>query len=432
VAFDPDLLARARDYAARMQSTAVIVQQRGETVAQWGEMARPTDIASGRKSLLSALIGIAVAEGRLRLDDTLAALGIDESAAPLSDAEKRATVADLLTSRSGVYRPVDLEPPAVAAARPARGSHPPGSFWYYNNWDFNALGTIYERATGASVFDAFERLVARPVGMQDFRAADCAYGETKLSQHRHYGFRVSPRDLARFGELYLRGGAWDGRQVVPADWVAESVRPHARLHSPIFSGRGYGYMWWSGFASDFVPIVTLPEGSFYALGFGGQYLLVIPAHDLVIVHTNDLERPDRHLIDDFRIGRLVWLILSAAGIDAGPDTSFATAPGERLAGDALRAALAGRALRFAEAAPDGPYVMRLAADGVATLEKGAERQLALTGKWWVDGNRLCRGWDRDAPRFGSWPVLIDGDHVGLYEANGTMFLRGMTEAVKAR
>jgi len=427
LAFDPERLDRARAYAARMQSTAVVIQQHGETVAAWGEPTRPTDIASGRKSLLSALIGIAVATGRMRLGDTLATLGIDEAAAPLSDAEKRATVADLLTSRSGVYRPVDLEPPAVAAARPARGSHPPGTFWYYNNWDFNALGTIYEQATGTSVFEAFERLIARPVGMQAFRAAGCAYGQTKVSQHRHYGFRVSPRDLARFGELYRRGGAWDGRQVVPADWVAASVKPHARLHSPIFSGRGYGYMWWQGFENDFVPLVTLPAGSFYALGFGGQYLVVMPACGLVVVHTSDLQQ--QRYIDDFRIGRLLWLILAAAGIDGiGPDTGFATAPGERLAGAALRTALAGRALRFAEAAPDGPYVMHLAADGTATLAKGPRRQLALAGTWWIEGNRLCRGWDKDRPRFGSWPVLIDGATVGLYEANDTMFLRAVTES----
>ena len=428
VAFDTEQLARARDYAARMQSTAVVIVQRGETVAQWGEAEQPTDVASVRKSLLSALHGIAIAEGRLRLDDTLASLDIDEAATPLTAEEKRATVADLLTSRSGVYLPVDLEPSAVAAARPARGSHPPGRFWHYNNWDFNALGTIYEQATGTGVFDAFELRIARPIGMLDFRVADCAYGEAKLSQHRHYGFRVSARDLARFGQLYLQRGAWNGRQIVPADWVAASVQPHARAHSPHFAGRGYGYMWWTGFESDFAPLVTLPDGSFYALGYGGQYLFVIPAHDLVIVHTNDFARPGWRFLSDFEIGRLLWLILSAAGIAGiGPDTSFATAPGARLAGDELRAALAGRTLRFAAAAPDGPYVMRLAIDGTASLAKGPQQQLALTGKWWIDGNRLCRGWDKDLPRFGSWPVLIDGASVGLYEANDTMFLRAEME-----
>lgn len=66
-------------------------------------------------------------------------------------------------------------------------------------------------------------------------------------------------------------------------------------------------------------------------------------------------------------------------------------------------------------------------DGAATLEKGLRRELALTGKWWIDGNRLCRGWDRDTPRFGSWAVLIDGDAVSLHETIDAMFLRARTE-----
>ena len=77
------------------------------------------------------------------MSSTLAELGIDDNEPSLTDVEKRATVRDLLTARSGVYHPALYETPGMAAMRPLRGSHLPGTHWYYNNWDFNALGTIY-------------------------------------------------------------------------------------------------------------------------------------------------------------------------------------------------------------------------------------------------------------------------------------------------
>lgn len=415
-------LAKAKAYAADAGSSTVMIVQHAKVIAEWGDTARNLDVASVRKSLLSALFGLAISDGRVRLSDTLAQLGIDDKPPALTDSEKQATLADLLTSRSGVYHPIDLEPPAVAALRPPRGSHPPGSFWYYNNWDFNAAGSIYEKVTGSNIFASFKQRIADRIGMQDFNADTCFYGEDKLSIHRHYGFRLSARDLARFGLLYLRGGRWSGEQVVPAGWVKASVEPQARPHIEIFAGRGYGYMWWSGFASDFAPTVKLPEGTFYALGFGSQYLFVIPAHDLLVVHTVDLERESWPWISDFRIGRLMWLILSAARIGGiGPDTSSASAA--LLSGDAIVTALSGKTLRYADTAPGGPYFMHLKTDGTASLQKGSPRALVHTGKWWRDGAKLCRGWDKFQPRFDCWPVGMEGTTVSLYDSHDLMFLQ---------
>ena len=87
----------------------------------------------------------------------------------------------------------------MAKQRPARGSHEPGTFWYYNNWDFNALGTIYEHATGTGIYDALDRLIAKPIGMQDYRPEDGVYFPGAASIHRAYPLRMSARDLARFG-----------------------------------------------------------------------------------------------------------------------------------------------------------------------------------------------------------------------------------------
>ena len=318
-----DLLARARAYSERAGSSAVTIVQHGRVVDESGDTAHKSPIASVRKSLLSALYGIAIDEGKIRLSDTLAALGIDDRQ-PLRADEKQATVADLLTTRSGVYHPVDSQPIALAGALPARGSHRHGTHFYYNNWDFNVLGTIYEQATGEGIYDAFKRRIADAIGLQDFVVSDGAWGAGETSRHRNYQFIMSARDLARFGLLYARGGRWRDRQVVPADWVAESTRSHAIVRSQTFAGRGYGYMWWTGFGIDRVPTVTLPEGNFHALGIGAQYLFVIPAHDLVIVHTVDMARETWPNIGNAQVGRLMWLILSAAGVDGiGPDPSGA-------------------------------------------------------------------------------------------------------------
>ena len=421
-----DLLDKARAYAGASGSSAVMIVHGGRVIAEWGDTSRRTDIASVRKSLLSGLFGIAIEEGRVKLSDTLADLGINDKPPSLTSRELQATLADLLTSRSGIYHPINSEPAAVAAQRPARGSHAPGEFWFYNNWDFNAAGSIYEKIVTAGIFTAFKPRIADRIGMQDFSLQACYYGETKVSMHRHYGFRLSAHDLARFGLLCLRDGRWNGQQVVPASWVGESVKPLAATHNVFFPGRAYGYMWWSHFGSVWAPTVTLPQGAFFALGFGSQLVFVIPAHDLVVVHTVDMERERWPWVSDAQIGRLMWLILSAAGVgDIGPDTS-ATAAG-LLSGEAVEASLSGKTLRYADVAPDGPYFMRLNSDGTASLQKGTGRKQAYSGKWWVDGAKLCRGWDQFQPRFECWPAAISGSTVSLYGEHDTMFVRGSLE-----
>jgi len=166
--------------------------------------------------LLSALTGIAVNAHQLDLDDTLGTLGIDDVSPMLSDSEKQATVRDLLEAKSGVYHVALYETDRERRVRPPRGSHAPGTFWYYNNWDFNALGSIYEKAVGKSIFEAFEGQIAGPLEMQDYRVSDGRYERGSDSLHAAYLFKMSARDLVRFGLLYLNGGQWKDRQVIPA------------------------------------------------------------------------------------------------------------------------------------------------------------------------------------------------------------------------
>jgi CubicO group peptidase (beta-lactamase class C family) len=117
---------------------------------------------------------------------------------------------------------------------------------------------------------------------------------------------MSTRDLARFGLMFLRQGRWQDAQVVPANWVATSVLPL----SDAGPRGGYGYMWWTERSGAGFPGVVLPAGSYSAQGVGGQYCLVIPSLDLVIVHrvNTDIKGTE---VNRFAFGRLLRLILEA-------------------------------------------------------------------------------------------------------------------------
>lgn len=310
--WDPAGVAAARDYSESIGTASFMAVQHGRIVASWGDIDRRLELHSMRKSLLSALFGIAVAERRIDLDATLASLGIDDAPPSLTEAEKQATVRQLLQSRSGVYHEALYETPGEVSKRPPRGSHAPGSFWYYNNWDFNVLGTIYERATGTTVFAALAARIAAPLQMQDYRAADGRYvrGESR-SVFPAYPLRMSARDLARFGLLYARGGMWRGNGIVPASWVRESTTGY----SLTLANSGYGYLWWTGFPDRRVAIMDLPPGGFWADGAHGQFIFVDPANDLVAVHQTDGTD-----VGDRQKGHLMWLIQSAAQVpDPGSD-----------------------------------------------------------------------------------------------------------------
>jgi CubicO group peptidase (beta-lactamase class C family) len=269
-------LKAVQDYGGALNPTAIMIVRDGRVIASWGDVSRKVDVASVRKSLLSALYGVAASEGRINLASTLAQLGIDDKPPSLTEVEKQATVRDLLMARSGVYHHAAHETAEMKENRPERGSHPPGSFWFYNNWDFNVLGAIYRKATGEDIFQSFAQRIARPIGMEDFTGEDGRYVFSRSSLYPAYLFSLSTRDLARFGLLYLNGGRWRGKQVIPAAWVKESTAPYSQTDRP---GRGYGYLWWTLTAAEW------GDGAILASGFGGQLMAVIPAKRLVMAQT---------------------------------------------------------------------------------------------------------------------------------------------------
>lgn len=306
--WDAGLVDEAKSYARVIGTATLLIVQHGVVIDSLGDTSSRLELHSMRKSLLSALIGIAVSEHKINLQSTLAQLGIDDNGVSLTTAEKQATVQDLLEARSGVYHVALYETPGERRRRPARSSHPPGTFWYYNNWDFNALGTIYEHAEGRSIYEAFQARIATPLGMQDYRPSDGHYVTGVDSIHPAYTFHMSARDLARVGLLYLNKGAWPDaagkmRQIVPADWVHASTQPI----SITYSNTGYGYLWWTAFADRFAAVMDMPPGGFWMDGAKGQFVAVDPADDLVVVHqTNGASVPNKEF------GHIMWLLLRAA------------------------------------------------------------------------------------------------------------------------
>ncbi len=318
-------LAAAHAYADAdsIHSSAVMIVQADEVVYQWGDIDKKISSYSVRKSLISALYGIYSAEGVIDINQTLEQLGIDDSPDPLTKEEKQARVVDLLRARSGVYHAVDFETDSMKKNRPARRSRLPGTFWYYNNWDFNVLGTIFEKKTGLKIGEAFYQRIAKPIGMEDFQPGDVYYFGGPLSVHPAYHFEMTARDLARFGLLYLRHGRWNNKQIVPEAWVEKSGHANEMVKSKGVDVGGYEYLWWVDYGGVHFPEVSLP-GIFSARGAGAHYILIIPTLDLVIIHRTDNDPPikdaktvtemaNRDSISEDRaqFGHLVRLILDA-------------------------------------------------------------------------------------------------------------------------
>ncbi len=280
-------LQKARELTDELDTASIMIIHKGKIVDSWGDLEYKYRSHSIRKSFLSALYGIQVSEGVIDLDATMEDLEIDDNEG-LSDTEKQATVQMLLEARSGIYHPALFETASMTAAKPERHSHAPGTHYHYNNWDFNASGTIYEMLSGELIHESFKQRIANPVGMQDYVPEDGRYVTGEESQHAAYPFVISTRDLARFGHLFLNDGIWDGERVLPEDWVKESIMAHSVLSDERGDRGGYGYMWWVEVdGQHFDSVEQVPEGTYTARGARGHVLAVVPNMDLVFVHRTD-------------------------------------------------------------------------------------------------------------------------------------------------
>jgi CubicO group peptidase (beta-lactamase class C family) len=290
-------LQALRGWLQSLDTTAMLVSVGGRSLFEYGDLTHLSYLASVRKSVLAILYGKYVENGTIKLDKTLRELEFTDVGG-LQSRELEATVEHLVTARSGIYHLASNAGDSTDSA-PPRNSQRAGSYYLYNNWDFNAAGAVFEKLTGRDIYDALESDLAKPIGMQDFnRARQRKSGDATRSQHMAYHIWLSTRDMARIGLLMLREGRWSGeQQVVSRDWtrrITSLVTPLNEMNPPgmraLGSGDrwGYGYMWWVWDA----PHSPGPfAGAYTGMGAGGQYITVLPKLDLVIAHKTDMEQP---------------------------------------------------------------------------------------------------------------------------------------------
>lgn len=287
-------LAHANAYLATLATTSMMAVRDGQVLTSYGQVDRPNQVYSIRKSVLAMLYGNGVASGAIVLERSLASLGIDDVGG-LLPIESTARVGDLLAARSGVYHAA-ANPGDDAEASPPRGSQKPGSYFLYNNWDFNVAGSVYEQLTRRDIYQSFQSELALPLQMEDFQLArQRRSGNPARSRHLAYHFHLSTRDMARLGQLMLQKGQWNGRQLLPADWVARITTPLTRaadMHPPHTARRqlDYGLLWWI----PAVPADSPLAGAYMAWGYYGQYILVLPKRAMVISHERVVEPTQAH------------------------------------------------------------------------------------------------------------------------------------------
>ena len=289
-----------RDLASfidQTETTGLLVVHRGaithEDYRQGADETSPFTSWSMAKSVLSALIGIAVEEGDIAsISDPIGAYVPALAGSGYGDVPIR----DALTMSSGVAFDEDYDNPmsdinmlfirAMAMGVPVEETlaglerhRAPGTYNDYVSSDSIALGLMLEAATGMPVADYLSSRLWGPMGAE----ADASWSTDRTG--REFALcclNATLRDWARFGRLYLESGAREGQQIVPADWVSASINPRAPHLQPGDNPDsswtfGYGYKWW---------IPEDPQGDFLAIGVWGQYIYIDPARGVIIVKTS--------------------------------------------------------------------------------------------------------------------------------------------------
>ena len=316
VGMDPKLAADLDAKAAyHPQLRSLLVIRHGELVYEryWhGDAHTGQEAFSVTKSFTGALVGIALGDHQLKsLHQTVGALLARHLPAGADPRLTKVTVGQLLTMTSGLAGDDPTQGGDLSLMQHLQQSRDwvrhilgrklatrPGSTFAYSNAGSHLLSAIVADTTGQSTLAfARARLFAplgihaehalQPVNIDNASRAEAqAYDRAAVAwntdpqgyQTGWSGLKLPARDLAKLGYLYLNGGRWDGVQVVPADYVRAATQ--AQSQPPPSAGlHGYGYQWW----------VTSEHGhpSFLAMGFGGQFIQVIPDLDLVVVITSD-------------------------------------------------------------------------------------------------------------------------------------------------
>jgi CubicO group peptidase (beta-lactamase class C family) len=245
------------------------------------------------KSVASLLVGIAVEQGAIRsLDEPVVELFPEYQLEDVGEWKRSLTLRDLLTMRTGYswyespYAGSPLERLNTNTTDWTRFmlewpmAEPPGERFNYNTGGVVLLASALSKATGIPAAEFAERYLFEPLGIEQHR---WIFGPDSLP-HMGGGLYLRPRDMARIGQLVLDGGRWDGRQVVASDWIAASMQrvvgdAWAFGERPV----DYGYLWW--IADGAGSGQGTPEDIYIAAGSRGQWIIIIPEHEMVVVAT---------------------------------------------------------------------------------------------------------------------------------------------------
>jgi CubicO group peptidase (beta-lactamase class C family) len=240
------------------------------------------DMQSITKSVTALLVGIALDRGELKALDT-PVLSFFSAYDDLRTPEKlRITVRDLLTMSTGLswpYKPylrtarqMDAAPDPYRFVLEQRMVSAPGEKFHYNNGSAELAGAVVQKATGLALDQFAKRALFDPLTIEDWEWGKMASGDPGAS----WGLRLRPRDLAKIGQLVLNRGTWRGRRVVSSEWIETMIAPHI-----VRPKTTYGYLWWLDRRTVDGRDIDLVS----AIGWGGQYLHIVPQLDLVVVVT---------------------------------------------------------------------------------------------------------------------------------------------------
>jgi CubicO group peptidase (beta-lactamase class C family) len=261
-----------------------MVMRHGHVVAEgwWKPEAadKPHILNSLSKSFNATAVGLAIKEGKLRLDDPVLKFFPADAPANPSANLKAMTVRDLLTMTSGD----ETEPKSVNGAPTVRlflaqpVVYPPGTHFLYNTMGSYVLSAIVTKATGETSLEFLRPRLFEPLGIVNPQWASSPEGNSLGG----YGLYLCTEDIAKFGQLYLQKGKWNGKQLIPKKWVKEATRKQvpneqeAHANIGIDWKQGYGYQFW-----------RCTHNAFRGDGAGGQFCVVIPDQDVVVAITAD-------------------------------------------------------------------------------------------------------------------------------------------------
>lgn len=243
------------------------------------------DIRSVTKSVMSTLIGIAIDKGFIQSEDQTINVFLDPLVGNLDSAKSKIRIRDLLSMSSGFYgnelsssseynnwisAPNQL---LYTLSQPLVSQ--PGQTFYYNSGASHLLSIILTQATGMSSYNFAKQYLFLPLGISDHNWSTDKQG----SNNGAAGLRLTPQDMLKIGILYLNGGIYNNTQVLPRSWITKATTAKITTGTVIPFASNYGYLWWNGRAHS--------RSYFFANGWGGQFILVVPELSLIVVASNE-------------------------------------------------------------------------------------------------------------------------------------------------